>query len=71
MRNAKLILKENYFTETGIGYTSKSRGDDETLLTMSLGYAIDVAKEHGLPLKEINSIVKKIYNETEVNDDEN
>jgi len=63
MKKAKVILKENSFTDGGLKYTTKDRGDDGICFTMAIGYAMNLAKMNNVPLKTVNAIVKDTYKE--------
>lgn len=62
---AKVIVKQKSFTDDGLTYVSKSRGEDGVCFTMAMGFAIGLAKQSGISLTKIKELVTDIYNETE------
>lgn len=69
MKKAKVILKERRFNDVGLEYISKDKGCYEACFGMAIGYAVELAKENGVSLKEITKIVSNIYKEDCKNED--
>lgn len=65
MKKAKVVLKQKELTDNGFTYVSKSDGDDGLCFTMAIGYAVQLAKECGVSLTKVKSLVTDIYKETE------
>lgn len=65
MTKSKVVIKQKGYTDNGLTYVSKNKGEDGICFTMAMGFAISLAKQSGISLTKIKELVTDIYKETE------
>lgn len=65
MNKSKVVIKQTGYTEDGLSYTSRHKGEDGVCFTMALGFACSLAKSCGMSLTKLTSLLKDMYRETE------
>lgn len=68
MKKAKIVIKQKEYDDNGLVYTTNCKGEAGICFTMALGTAVSIAKQNGISMTKITSILKDIYKETEDNE---
>lgn len=72
MAKIKVVLKGLSVDDSGFGFESRHKGDEGLCMSMAIGFATSIAKQNGISLTKLKSLVADMYNEEgEINDGKN